>query len=165
MLRRLMWGLRNTMQLSNDSCYVIFAPLYIKGMSPRTLQISGGGSVDDTTEDGGQQGGSIQRRFRMRISFWNTVKMDMPLMSETALLEDALGFKEWMKSVRDRLGLTTLGGASLEPLRFDGETDPVWHDVALGVGVAYMNISATYRADMPTIFTLNDDDCQPRILS
>ena len=162
---RLMWGLRNKLSYSDDSCYIVGMPLFVEGMSPDTLQISAGPLVNDTTIDGGQQGGGTQKRLSINLDFWHTCKMDMPRMSQEMLTEEAKGMNDWASRVRDALKMTTLGGTSLEPVRWDGETGFVWYAMELGVGRKTMTVSATYREALPTEFTLTSEDCRPRLPS
>lgn len=157
-IQRIVRGLRTKMSLTEDQVYECVAPTYVEGQPPLVIQVCPGA---DTTEGGGrgaQEGGGLGRRMMVNLTVWSRVLLDQHGRSEQALVESANGLIDLSETIRGHLAMTTLGGATTSPVRYEAMTTPAFYDIDAGVVRRDLSFSAEYWEDLPTTVTLTAAD-------
>lgn len=155
---RLAAGLRSTLCFNEATCYSILEPTYTDAQPATVLQIVPNPTGTEEAGYGGQEGGDLQRRLSVNLVVWRRMKLDRHLRSDQILVREAQGMIDLIESVRSILALTTLGGCTLEPVRWDGSGKTSWHNAPDGKdrGVVFrvLRVSATWREALPTTITM-----------
>jgi hypothetical protein len=157
-LAQLETRLRTALSLTAMQCYVSAAPAYIEGQDQRVLQIGPGSEEKDGPGNGAQDGGLLIRRMRIVFTYWYRLKLDKHGHSREVLLDAGTGIMDFFQSLKDKLALTWLktNGVFLltEPMRWENESQPSWHDADAGVMRKDAYYSASWGEDRPSSVTL-----------
>lgn len=153
-VQRVVAGIRSVMCFNAATCYPILEPTYIESQPATVIQVIPAGTTTEESGMGGQEGGDIQRRMSIQLVVWRRMKMDRHLRSDQILTREAAGMLDLVESLRSIFALTTLGGVTLEPVRWDGSAKTMWKDPDQGVAMKMLNISATWRQKLPQTITL-----------
>lgn len=154
-VERMVEGVRHILDMGEADCYPSVSAEYIEGQNLQTIQIIPGSMSQDTTEEGGQMGGSTHCRMTIDLAYWLRLHTDMHDPSENALIDAADGVLDTMTKLRNGFALTTLGGILLEPLRWENESDTTMMDADKSIFLRKMTFSGCWREANKSTITLD----------
>jgi hypothetical protein len=136
---------------TESQVYVSIQAAYIEGQSPQTVQVIPGGDSPDEVDEGGWPGGTMLiTRQQFDLVYWLRIKLDQFKRSEQVLENAARGTINMVAALRQGLLNTTLGGASLAPLRYERTSEVSWYDEDSGVAQVTVTFSANYAQELPS---------------
>lgn len=113
-----------------------------QGLPPFSIQVVPGGLSPAGGDQDGDRGLYVRQTFDLVMFF--TLNVDLPDRSEQLLTKDAEGTLDMAERIREVFAFTYLGNASLEKIRFEGETPTAWIDSERGIVMRTISFSAVW---------------------
>ena len=153
-------GLQVKLGWTPEQIYSVAAPAHIDGMNPDVLQISMGAISPYGGGDGYQDGGSVQKRGNVCVTYFKKIFMDAHGHATEALTREGEGLMEVRSRICAALAMTVLGGWVLEPVKWAGESMTTWEDPENGLLRRDINFSVVWAEELPLTVTLTTTDLQ-----
>lgn len=151
-------GVRRKLTMSDEQVYPVIAPAYVDGSDPDTIQASFGSVAPHGGGEGYQEGGALQKKGVVTLTYFKRLLMDQHGTAEEMLTVEGQGLLEVFGKIRDVFAMTVLGGWVLEPVSYLGESVTAWEDADKGLARRDVQFGVVWAESRPTELTLTAQD-------
>ena len=144
-------GIQSVLGWTDQQVYPVLAPSFIDGMPIDVMQVWFGAIATEGGGDGYQQGGSIQRRGTVGVTYFKQLLLDPYRKAEEMLTLEGQGLLENVETVRQFFAMNMLNGLVLEPVSYIGESVTQWEDPEKGLARRDISHSVVWAIDRPQV--------------
>jgi len=151
-------GIIAKLGIDSQSCFPSITPALDLGWEGDVqIQVCPGSAAPDGGGKGNQDGGALIIRQNFNLIVFYRLNIDPHGRSDQILTQNATGLTDFVEKMKDIFLNTYLNNMSIERIRYEGETQPVWTDAERGIVQKQVTYSANYGRDLPGITLTNQD--------